>query len=82
MTGYSVDFSRTYVYIPFEKINVKWFSERWCKPVENGFECPTRFFWWLKKNAHTFGFRNTVKSEPWHWKYVGNEEGVKLVSRK
>jgi len=81
MTGYSVDFSGTYAFIPFEKINPKWFSERYARPVEGGFELPTRFFWWLKRNAHKYGFRNTVPGEPWHWKYVGNEEGVKLVRK-
>lgn len=81
MTGFSVDFSGTYAFVPFEKINPRWFSERWCKPVEDGFRCPTRFFWWLKNNAHKYGFKNTVKGEPWHWKFVGNENGNRLVKR-
>jgi hypothetical protein len=26
---------------------------------------------WLKANAARFGFKNTVRSEPWHWEYGG-----------
>lgn len=26
---------------------------------------------WLRKNAHRFGFKQTVKREAWHWEYVG-----------
>ena len=26
---------------------------------------------WLYNNAHNYGFTRTVKSEPWHWVYVG-----------
>lgn len=26
---------------------------------------------WLKKHAHRFGFKQTVKREPWHWEYQG-----------
>lgn len=25
---------------------------------------------WLEANAASFGFKRTVKSEPWHWEYV------------
>lgn len=25
---------------------------------------------WLNANAATFGFKRTVKSEPWHWEHV------------
>ncbi|HEY5923213.1 MAG TPA: D-alanyl-D-alanine carboxypeptidase family protein [Kofleriaceae bacterium] len=25
---------------------------------------------WLETNAASFGFKRTVKSEPWHWEYV------------
>lgn len=25
---------------------------------------------WLKENALKFGFKDTVKGEPWHWEYV------------
>lgn len=81
MTGYAVDFSGTYAFVPFEKVNPKWFSEKWARPVEGGFEMPTRFFWWLKRNAHKYGFKNTVPSEPWHWKYVEGDEQPRLVKR-
>lgn len=27
---------------------------------------------WLFKNAPSFGWRNTVSFEPWHWEYFGN----------
>lgn len=26
-------------------------------------------FKWLTANAHRFGFKRTVSSEPWHWEY-------------
>ena len=26
---------------------------------------------WLKNNGHKYGFKRTVRSEPWHWEYVG-----------
>lgn len=26
---------------------------------------------WLMRNAQSFGFTNTVKSENWHWEYIG-----------
>lgn len=29
----------------------------------------TRTYEWLAANACRFGFRRTVKSEPWHWEY-------------
>jgi D-alanyl-D-alanine carboxypeptidase len=25
---------------------------------------------WLKRNARRYGFRATVRDEPWHWEYV------------
>lgn len=33
---------------------------------------PTALYWWLINNAHKFGFKNTVRSERWHWEYVGD----------
>lgn len=30
---------------------------------------------WLFANAHRFGFTNTVRSEPWHWEYAGEDPG-------
>lgn len=29
----------------------------------------SQLFKWLKRNAHRYGFKNTVKSEPWHWEW-------------
>jgi len=81
LTGYAVDFSGTYAFVPFDKINPKWFSEKYAIPVEGGFRLPTRFYWWLKKNAYKYGFKNTVKNEPWHWKFVANEGGSILVTK-
>ncbi|MEZ4319966.1 MAG: M15 family metallopeptidase [Myxococcota bacterium] len=28
---------------------------------------------WLKRNGSVYGFAATVRSEPWHWEYVGGE---------
>jgi LAS superfamily LD-carboxypeptidase LdcB len=30
----------------------------------------TPLYWWLRKNAHKFGFKNTVHLERWHWEYI------------
>ena len=30
-----------------------------------------RTYQWLGDNAARFGFRRTVKSEAWHWEYIG-----------
>lgn len=81
MTGYAVDFSGTYAFVPKDRASSKWFSKKYCYSVPNGFKCPTRFFWWLRRNARKYGFENTVKSEPWHWKYVGKRERRKLLRR-
>ena len=31
----------------------------------------SKVYQWLKNNAHHYGFKRTVQSEPWHWEYVG-----------
>jgi hypothetical protein len=31
----------------------------------------SKVYQWLKNNAHNYGFKRTVQSEPWHWEYVG-----------
>ena len=28
-------------------------------------------FRWMTANAHRFGFKRTVQSEPWHWEFLG-----------
>ena len=30
---------------------------------------------WLVANAGRFGFKNTIRSEPWHWEYRGRRRG-------
>lgn len=30
-----------------------------------------RTYTWLAANAKRYGFQQTVRSEPWHWEYVG-----------
>ena len=41
---------------------------------------------WLETNAAAYGFKRTVKSEPWHWEYVDSPIAVALgrkhVARK
>ena len=42
-------------------------------------------FEWLEANAASFGFKRTVKTEPWHWEYVEvpvARAAVKRVVRK
>ena len=29
---------------------------------------------WLRKHAHKYGFKRTVKREAWHWEYVGTAQ--------
>lgn len=31
----------------------------------------SRVYQWLYNNAHKYGFKRTVQSEPWHWEYKG-----------
>ncbi|CAF2069081.1 unnamed protein product [Rotaria magnacalcarata] len=33
---------------------------------------------WLKNNGHKYGFKHTVKSEPWYWEFGG--VGVRRAS--
>lgn len=35
---------------------------------------------WLKKNAKSYGFKQSYKSEPWHWKLVARKEFYDFVS--
>lgn len=70
MTGYSVDFDGVYSYVSKKSEKTKWFSKKWCFKYHKGFKCPTKFYWWLRKNAKNYGFKQTVKDEPWHWKFV------------
>lgn len=30
----------------------------------------TGVYWWMKKNANRFGWKQTMKSEPWHWEFT------------
>lgn len=36
---------------------------------------------WLDRHARRFGFRRTIRKEPWHWEYVGNLRGGWRVAR-
>jgi LAS superfamily LD-carboxypeptidase LdcB len=69
-TGHSVDFSGAYVNIPFEKVNEEYLSNKWCHTKSAGVYCPTRFYWWLRKNAEKYGFENNVSGEPWHYTFT------------
>lgn len=42
-------------------------TERFCGKKE---KCPTIKYWWLKKNAHKYGFYQTVSHERWHWDWT------------
>ena len=35
---------------------------------------------WLKKNAKNYGFKQSYKNEPWHWKLVARKEFYEYVS--
>jgi hypothetical protein len=35
-------------------------------------------FAWLAANARRFGFKRTVKSEPWHWEWNGKKPRTKV----
>ena len=38
-------------------------------------------FTWLDANARRFGFKRTVKSEPWHWEWNGKQPRGKLKAK-
>ena len=82
--GIAVDIARTNVFIPEKRINPKYFSSR-CQPKKirkvAGYKCPTRLFWWLKKNGPRYGFYNTVRKETWHWVYLGVKPVARLVRK-
>jgi LAS superfamily LD-carboxypeptidase LdcB len=37
---------------------------------------------WLEKNAKKFGFKRTVRGEPWHWEYTKKPKKKKAKKRK
>ena len=49
----------------------------------------SKAYQWLKKHAAAYGFENSfpknnkqgVMFEPWHWRYIGNEESLKIFER-
>jgi LAS superfamily LD-carboxypeptidase LdcB len=82
-SGLAVDIAGTTAFVPFDKIEAKHFSQRYCiaelNGKEFGYRCPTRLFWYLKKVGPHYGFYNTVENEPWHWEYIAVKQGQKLV---
>lgn len=38
---------------------------------------PNETYAWLKRNAARYGFRRTVRSEPWHWEYSPPRRAVR-----
>lgn len=38
-------------------------------------------FYWLDKHARTYGFRRTVRDEPWHWEYFPRRRATGTASR-
>jgi LAS superfamily LD-carboxypeptidase LdcB len=84
-SGTAVDIDGTMAFVPEHRIKKKWFSKKRCKASFKhgtfGYYCPTRLFWWLKRNAPKYGFYNTVDNEPWHWDYLGVKASRRLVRR-
>ena len=39
-------------------------------------------FAWLEANARRFGFKRTVKGEPWHWEYVKRPRKQRRARRR
>jgi D-alanyl-D-alanine carboxypeptidase len=37
---------------------------------------------WLERHAKKFGFKRTVRGEPWHWEYVKKDKKAKKRSRR
>lgn len=37
---------------------------------------------WLDRNARRFGFRRTVRREPWHWEFTGTTRGTRVARRR
>ncbi|CAF1190018.1 unnamed protein product [Rotaria sordida] len=48
-------------------LNTNCGSQSGAKPNCGG----SKVYQWLKNNGHKYGFKRTVRSEPWHWEYVG-----------
>lgn len=83
-SGTAVDIAGMMAFVPEHRINPKHFSRRCQSDFKGdvfGYECPTRLFWWMKKNAPKFGFYNTVEDEPWHWDYLGFKPSETLVKK-
>jgi hypothetical protein len=40
------------------------------RAVDISFNRASGAYEWLEANAMTFGFKRTVRGEPWHWEYV------------
>ena len=36
----------------------------------------SRVYMFLREQAHVYGFRRTVRSEPWHWEFMGANPGA------
>lgn len=41
-----------------------------CEKSGGYYKCKTILFYWLRRNAPQYGFRNTVDNEEWHWEYI------------
>jgi len=37
---------------------------------------------WLDRNARRFGFRRTVRHEPWHWEFSTSARGTRVARRR
>jgi LAS superfamily LD-carboxypeptidase LdcB len=37
---------------------------------------------WLRKHAHKYGFKRTVKREAWHWEYLGAPRYARRATTK
>lgn len=65
--GLAIDLKNTVKYYSEDEVNQKYLKS--CIKKEKEYACKTVEYWWLKKNAKKFGFRNTVKDEPWHYEW-------------
>jgi D-alanyl-D-alanine carboxypeptidase len=76
--GFAVDIHGT-ERVCRDYVNNKEYYNTWCRRVGKEWKCPTNVYRWLLKNAHKYGFRQTVSHEKWHWQYVGMERDNPFV---
>lgn len=75
--GVSIDISNTYRDYGADRVQNfgkrrKEFVKKACVKLGPVYRCRTVLYWWLKRNAPTYGFHNDVSGEYWHWTFMSD----------